>query len=191
MTITFVTTNKGKVESLRRKLPKKIEIESMPIELPELQAGSASEVVFEKAKEAYKILKKPLLIHDGSFHIIALNGFPGAYIKYILKTINIQGIMKMMTDVTDRECYFEDALAYTEDGKHIEIFTSRNNGTIAYTIDMQNKERAWSDLWKVFIPNGSEKTLSAMTEKEIDEAKLQTKPEPSAFTKFSEWISTR
>lgn len=188
--ITFVTTNKGKIESMRKRLPSNIELESIGLELPELQADSGSEVVLWKAKEAYKILKRPLLVQDSSFHIDSLNGFPGAYIKYMLKTVKIEGIISIMRDVKNRSCHFEDAIGYTENGEEVKIFVSQNKGTLAKSIDEANKEASWGDLWKIFIPAGCVKTLASVTEEELDEAKKAVGHSESCFTQFVNYLNS-
>ncbi len=189
--ITFVTTNKGKVESLRMKLNDEIVLDQIAITLPELQFDTGSEVVIWKTKEAYKILKKPLLVQDSSFHINTFNGFPGSYIKYVLKTIGIEGILEIMKNKTDRSCYFEDAIGYTENGKDVKVFVSHNNGNLAKNIDNNSKKTMWSDLWKIFIPNGCIHTLASVTNKELEIAKKKFDSGTSCFTQFVEHINRR
>lgn len=187
--ITFVTTNKGKVESLRKKLNPEIDLEQIPITLPELQFDTGSEVVLWKAKEAYKILKKPLLVQDSSFHINAFNGFPGSYIKYVLKTIGIKGILEIMKNKADRSCYFEDAIGYTENGKDVKVFVSFNKGKLSKNIDNINNKIMWSDMWKIFIPHGAKHTLSSLTPIELELVKKTSDSGPSCFTQFVVWIN--
>lgn len=189
--ITFVTTNAGKVESLRKKLNKEVILHQISLSLPELQNDTGSEVVLWKAKEAYKIIKKPLLVQDSSFHLNTFNGFPGSYIKYVIKTIGIKGILEMMKKKSDRTCYFEDAIGYTEDGKNVKVFVSFNRGKLSKNIDKANKKIMWSDLWKIFIPDGSKHTLSSATIYEIEHAKDLSNPGPSCFTQFVEYINNK
>lgn len=189
MTITFVTSNKGKVIGLQKKLPETFLLEIVSnIDLPELQVDSSVDVVTQKAKEAYKILQKPLLVQDSSFHIPALGGFPGAYIKHTLKTIKLEGILKLMNGISQRECYFEDSIGYTEDGVNVKIFTSRNPGNIAFQIDSGHSAEAWSELWNIVIPLGCEKPLSSCTKEELEQAKEKLKPDSSCFRQFAEFI---
>lgn len=188
-TITFVTTNIGKVESLRRKLNKEIKLNHVSLTLPELQYDTGSEVVEWKAKEAFKKIKKPLIVQDSSFHIKAFNGFPGSYVKYILKTIGIKGILEIMKSKSDRSCYFEDAIGYTENGKDVKVFVSHNDGKLSKSIDKVNNKQMWSEMWKIFIPSGSTHTLSSLNPKELDLVKKTTNSGPSCFTQFVEWIN--
>ena len=189
--ITFVTTNKGKIESLRKKLNKEIVLKHVSLTLPELQYDTGSEVVIWKAKEAFKKIKKPLLVQDSSFHIKTFNGFPGSYIKYILKTIGIKGMLEIMKNKKDRSCYFEDAIGYTENGIDVKVFVSHNKGTLSKKIDNNNKKVMWSDLWKIFIPDGCVKSLASITEEELEIARSKSKPNPSCFTQFIKYINQK
>jgi len=187
--ITFVTTNSGKVESLRNKLGNNVILNQISLSLPELQYDTGSKVVLWKAKEAFKIVKKPLLVQDSSFHINAFNGFPGSYIKYVLKTIGIKGILEIMSNKADRSCYFEDAIGYTENGKDVKVFVSLNKGKLSKKIDKVNNKQKWSDLWKIFIPLGTKHTLSSLTKEDLELVKKSTKSGPSCFTQFVEWVN--
>jgi len=187
--ITFVTTNSGKVESLRNKLGNEVILKQVSLSLPELQFDTGSEVVLWKVKEAYKILKVPLLVQDSSFHINAFNGFPGSYIKYVLKTIGIKGILEIMSNKADRSCYFEDAIGYTENGKDVKVFVSLNKGKLSKKIDKVNNKQKWSDLWKIFIPTGTKRTLSSLTKEELEVARKANNSGPSCFTQFVEWVN--
>jgi non-canonical purine NTP pyrophosphatase (RdgB/HAM1 family) len=189
MVITFVTTNKGKIASLKRKLSPRFQVRSIAlVDLPELQANSSAEIVVHKAKAAYSIIRRPLLVQDSSFHINALKGFPGAYIKYVLETLKPKGILQLMEGETDRTCYFEDSIGYTEDGKAVNVFTSTNPGRVSLNIDKANNSKSWSDVWKIFIPEGSTKTLSALSQKEYEELKKVNSNKSSCFSEFAKYL---
>lgn len=83
----------------------------------------------EKARFAYKTLHVPLIVDDTGFFITALSGFPGPYAAYVLDTIGIPGILRLMEGEADRNAYFETAIAYADD-EGIEIFRGRISGRI-------------------------------------------------------------
>jgi XTP/dITP diphosphohydrolase len=189
-TLRFVTTNTGKIESLRIHISeKKYKIVSYSFDLPEIQANSAEEVVYEKAKVAYSLVKKPLLVHDSSFHIPALNDFPGVYVKYINQTIGVEGVLKLLKNADDRSCYFQAALAFASDNG-IKVFAHKTRiGQIAIKAHDFNHPKAWSELWKVYIPYGHTKTMSAFTDKEL--AIRKNKKRKNEFEKFAEWLNAQ
>jgi XTP/dITP diphosphohydrolase len=188
--IYFVTTNTGKVASLMQRIePDKFEIVARPVNIPEIQADFAKDIVYEKAKVAYSILKKPLLVHDSSFHIPALNNFPGVYAKYMNETIGIDGILKLMRRVDDRSCYFQGALAFA-DKNEIRVFASKTRmGTIATKVHTFDHPRAWSALWKIYIPFGCTKTMSAFSDEELQV--VRNKKRKNEFQKFAQWINAK
>jgi len=189
--ITFATSNKGKALSMQRHIDR-LGIDAIiiqaPLELTEPQADTATEVAQAKAKQAYAQLKKAVLVDDSSFHISALGGFPGPYIKYMLSTIGIEGIIDFMKDKTDRSAYFLSSLVYIDDQGDEHVFSDAPyRGVITEAIDQYTSETAWSDLYKIFIPTGSDKVLARMTPD--DHAKVDKK-QTNSYEEFCHWIKT-
>lgn len=76
----IVTGSAFKFGDLAFKLQDYFDCEHKPWNEPEIQ-GSAEEILIHKAKRAYKIFKRPVLVDDVSVNIGELNGFPGPYMK--------------------------------------------------------------------------------------------------------------
>lgn len=189
--IYFVTSNKGKVGYLTDKLdPTKYEVVQENIELPELQGNTSKEIAEEKAKAAFKIVGKPLIVQDASFHINVLNGFPGAYIKYVSSTIGLEGLLKLMENQGDRSCYFEMALSYIDEDQIKTFVGDRQLGSLASEIDLTNNERAWGEIWKLFIPDGFTQTLSTVNLAELSESKKAAGLK-SEMAYFAEWLANQ
>ena len=93
-TIHFVTGNSGKFATMK-KYADAAGIAALQKDIPliEPQAETTHEISASKAKQAFAILQTPLCVHDAGMHIDALNGFPGPYVKYMLKTIGIEGLL--------------------------------------------------------------------------------------------------
>lgn len=90
--IYFITSNKGKLEALQKQFTSKdlkIKIEGANLNIIEPQASNAKEVSKIKAKEAFSILKKPLIVEDGGFEIEALNGFPGCILNIFYRPLEL------------------------------------------------------------------------------------------------------
>jgi len=62
------------------------------IDLPEIQSSVLAEVAREKALEAWRRLKQPVVIDETSLELAALNGFPGPLVKFMLDAIGPAGI---------------------------------------------------------------------------------------------------
>ncbi len=104
--------NKGKVESLKNVLSQYgIEVIQVPLDLPELQTDNLHEIAKEKVLFAYKKIKKPVIALDSGFYIYSLNDFPKTFVNFVLETIGIDGILKLVKN-KNRKCEFRNCLAY-------------------------------------------------------------------------------
>lgn len=188
-TVYVVTGNSGKVASLQRKLENyNINVEQVKLDLFEIQSDDLEEVSVNKAKQAFEILKKPLVVDDSGFFIKNLNGFPGVYTKYVLGSIGVDGIMDIMKDKDNRECTFKSVVTFVDaNGKTTVFKGDLEEGIIANKIDKEDRSEAWSELWKIFIPEGYNKTLSQFSPEERAERSSKRKG-TTAFRKFAEWI---
>lgn len=190
--IFFVTGNKGKAESLRSlfeyfNMP--IEVEQIKLKLLEIQANSVEEVSIKKAKQAFEILKKPLIVEDGGFCVDALNNFPGVYTKYALNTIGVNGILKLMNGVKNRKCQFQSTLTFiNNDGNHYSFNASYEDGALAHEKENIECEHAWSEVWHVYIIPELNRTLASMTEKEINDYYSKYSDRDNMYA-FAKWYS--
>ena len=190
--IVFATSNNGKIASLKGHIAAHgldISIVQQPLDLIEPQANTAAEVAAVKARQAYEILKKPVLVDDSSFHIVSLGGFPGPYIKYMLETVKIEGILELMEGKIDRRAYFASSLVFVDDAGEIHAFDGQDPvGEIVTEIDTVDHERAWSDLWKIFSPPGFDgKTYSQFTDDDFAVHRVE-KDTGSAYEAFAKWL---
>lgn len=130
MKIIFTTTNKYKIQAAESVLNKYgVEVIGKEVEVDEIQSDSPEEVILDKVKKCYKVIKKPLIAMDSGLFIEDLGGFPGVYTKFILKTIGEEGLMKLTKDLDGNKAYVQRVIGYT-DGKEFKTFASRGYGTI-------------------------------------------------------------
>lgn len=161
--INYITTNKFKVIVAQENLqPLGIEVVSKSIDCPEIQADTIEEVAKYSSKYASDFLQEDTLKNDSGLVIPALNGFPSAYTKYIDQTLGVDGVLKLMEGIEEREAYFLEVLAYTEYGKEPVTFISKTKGTLS---KVKSGENGWS--WDfIFIPEGHDKTLACYPDNE-------------------------
>jgi XTP/dITP diphosphohydrolase len=191
--IIFATSNSGKLAALRGHLAIKeldVLVIQNSLDLIEPQANTAAEVAKVKAKQAYDLLKEPVLVDDSSFHILALGGFPGPYIKYMLDTIGVKGIMKFMEGQTNRSAYFMSSLVFIDEHGKRHVFNGKDTiGTIVEEMDETEHPEAWSELWKIFAPPGrGGKTYSQMSAEELSDHR-KGKNDNSAYGQFVAWLA--
>lgn len=191
MKIAFATGNKGKVASMHKYLENysDIEVEQKELDLIEPQLDSITDIALHKAQQAFDILKQPVIVEDSGFCIEALNNFPGPYTKYILDTLSIDHILKMMDGEENRNARFHCSLVYIDATGEAHIFEEKINVTVTATADTAPLHaEAWSELWRIIILDGSSKTLNTLNDKERQD--LNDKREKnSRFTHFAQWIS--
>ncbi len=188
--ITFVTTNKGKVASAMKHFKDtSIKLEIYNYELDEPRSDDITKIATSKVMQAYSIVKRPCIALDSGFFIDALNGFPKAFVHFSLETIGIEGYIKLMENVKNRDCHFSECLAYYDGKNDIKYFYSKAPGKISTSISGRDKKEKWSDLWYIFIPNGYDKTLASFTDEEM---KLREKTkEPSSIKQFAKFITKK
>lgn len=160
MKIHYVTGNKGKVELINLIFKDfDVEIIQENMETPEIQCSDCKEIAKFSAEYAANFLKKPVLKNDSGLVIEALNGFPGAFAKYVEQMLGAKGFIKLMNGEENRRCYWVEALAYCEPNKEPVVFESLSYGRIAETTRGTRGE----PYDKIFIPDGSDLTFAEMT----------------------------
>ena len=182
--IVFVTHNKGKAKSAEKYF-ENLKISTYNFELDEPRSEDVKEIAKYKVMQAYEVVKKPCMALDTGFFINELNGFPKAFVNFTLDSIGIDGILKLMEGKENRECHFEECLAYY-DGKEILYFYGNHPGNISIKKQGEDREEKWSDLWYIFKPKGFEKTLAEMNEKEREDRR-KIDGSYGAMQKFAEW----
>lgn len=126
----MVTGNAGKAAEVAAFFGGLLEVDTVPLEIPELRSNDIGEIARGKAQYAYNQLETPLIVDDTGFFINALGGFPGPFAAYVLKTIGNAGILKLMDGISDRTARFSTGIAYA-DSHGIEVFTGTLEGKIA------------------------------------------------------------
>ena len=155
-----------------------IELERLSIERVEIQADDP-ELIAEYSLKMLDI-DIPLLIEDAGLYIDKYFGFPGPYSSYALRTINNEGILKLMENDQDREARYLSAVAY-RDGDISVTFKGEVKGWISH------QERGTNGFGydPIFIPaEGDGRTFAEMNAQE----KAKISHRARAFRKLAEWI---
>ena len=195
MEIYFLTTNRGKFLTAEKRLGKYgINLRWLNRSAPEPQAESLPEIASFKASWAYEIVKKPVMAVDAGLVIPSLNGFPGPFTSYVLKTVGVEGILRLLKG-KERYAYFDHALAYHDPSlKQPVTFSHKVEGEIAERPSGERAEWWWSDLFSVFRPKVGDKVLPQVVgELSLDEWERIRKaiPEKNSYEKFAEWLAER
>lgn len=193
-TVHFVTSNVAKVANAQAALkPFGITVKQLNVDLIESRAEDPAEIALEKATQAFKKFKKPCLVEDSGFFIEALGGFPMTHIKFSLKTIGIDGILRAMRGAKNRRCEWRMTLAYVyAPGKH-KTFTFIEKGVIAEKA-RPVKRPMMSDYWRLYVPKllntKNTKALSDMSDAEMDAWNAYFAAN-NHFLQLGEWLAGR
>lgn len=177
--LTLVTQNERKIEELTPIFEEfGVPFETSGLEKYEVRAPSVGMVAMEAAKHAYKVLKRPVVVDDTGLYIESLSDFPGPYAAYVLETIGMEGVLRLMEGVEDRDARFDTGVGYA-DGWVFRYFVGTMYGDIARA---PSGEGGFG-YDPIFIPDGESRTYAELP---LDE-KVKISHRSEAFRKFLEW----
>ena len=138
-TIYFVTGNTHKFnegleifskESLRYKLKQK------DIKTIEIQANSLRDIASFKLDSVKHKINASFIVEDAGFFVDApLEGFPGVYSSYVLKTVGNEGILKLIDDYAESRAHFSAIISlYFKSLDKVLFFDGKITGKISETI---------------------------------------------------------
>jgi len=173
------TSSDHKYEEAREVLAEYgVELERLSIDRVEIQADDPELI----AEYSLKVLDVdvPILVEDAGLYIDKYYGFPGPYSSYALRTIDNEGILKLMEGETERGAKYLSAVAF-RDGDTSVSFTGEVVGRIAE--EMRGTNGFGYD--PIFMPEeGDGRTFGEMSAAE----KARISHRARAFRKLGEWL---
>ena len=129
--VIFVTGNKHKLEIAQSVFALyDIEVENVDIGVDEVQETDIEVIASKSALAAAKELNTPVIKTDVGFEFEALNGFPGAFGKYVFKQLGTEGMLKLLEDKENRKAKSIEVLAYAEPNGTYKTFRMDTDLTI-------------------------------------------------------------
>ncbi|MBX4190611.1 non-canonical purine NTP pyrophosphatase [Candidatus Saccharibacteria bacterium] len=177
--VTFITGNPHKARVLEEYLG--YSVEHKKVELDEIQSLELKEIIEHKVKQAYQILKTPVLVEDVGLVIEPMDKLPGPFIKWFIETLELNGICDLVNHYDNRSAKAQVAFGYF-DGNLIKIFQGEVKGKIAES-PRGNDSFGWNP---IFIPNGASKTYAEMDGDETLRFSLRT---TTVFPQIKEFLS--
>ncbi len=167
MDVVFITGNAKKAQFLDKYLG--VNLPHKSLDLEEIQSLNLRKVTEHKVRQAYKIMKQPVLVEDVAFSLKAMGHLPGTLIKWFLEDLGVEGICRLADFYNDRRALAEICYAYY-DGQTLKFFEGSLRGSIA------EKPRTDDGFgWhRIFIPAGQTKANSEMVEEEVLKYSLRT-----------------
>lgn len=188
-TLVFVTGNANKLKEVQRLLSNvtKYEVTNQNLDLEEIQESSLEEIARKKIIQAMAALPKGqrVLVEDTALGFDALNGLPGAYIKWFLKRMSLDEIVKMLEPFEKKTAEAITTVAYSDENGDIKIFQGIIKGNIV-------KPRGdlgfgWDAIFEPLVEEGNkdELTYGEMTK----EFKNTLSHRGKAFQLFEEYLN--
>lgn len=154
----FVTHNKNKfLEVQNMFMESNLTLEWNNVEYEEVQADTTEEVSLKSCIAVSKLLDLPFFLEDSGLYIESLGGFPGPYSSYVLKTIGLEGILRLL-EPKEKRALFTTVVSLFTDGKVLQ-FSGILNGSIATQPSGQNG----FGYDPIFIPESSKRTLAEIS----------------------------
>jgi len=157
----FITGNQYKADYLAKWLGLPVAHEK--VELEEIQSLDAHEVAEHKARGAFNIVQKPVLVEDAALTFEALGKLPGTLIKWFLEELACEGLAKLAAGLPTQRATASIVYALYDGRSEVQFFDAQVAGSIV------PKPRGefgfgWNSL---FLPDGSTKTYGEMTDDEL------------------------
>lgn len=175
----FVTSNRHKAKEAEEILD--IKISPVDKDLVEIQSLDLEEIVKKKAKDAFQLIKKPVIVDDVGLYVSAWAGFPGPFIRYVYDAGGNELLLRMLQGEENRGVTAKAAIGF-HDGKKAFAFIGEVKGEIA-------KEPRGKGGWgwdPIFIPEFTRKTYGELAPAE----KNSISHRRAALEKFKSFLQT-
>jgi inosine triphosphate pyrophosphatase len=159
-TLTLVTGNPGKLAEWQRLVPDHFNLESIDIDLPEIQSLDSRVITADKARRAYEIAGKPVVVEDLSAGLDALNGLPGPFIKFFQQELGKNALYRLADQssaatVSCTICYYDGrGYTYGEGIVHGKVVQAIGDNGFGFDF--------------CFVPHGQSMTYAQMTPAQKD-----------------------
>ena len=145
--VTFITGNQNKAHYLSQHMG--TQIAHRKADLDEIQSLDLHQIVEHKVRQAYQILKTPVLVEDISLEFTALGQLPGPFVKFFIQNSGLDALCRMLDGFDDRSAVGRCCYGYF-DGQQVRFFDGELHGTITQTPAGSNGF-GWD---AIFVPQG-------------------------------------
>lgn len=166
MKIYFITGNKDK---LREAQSIWSEIEGINIELEEIQEMDGRKIIEAKLTEAIKQRQGiAIIVEDQSLMINGMGGLPGPLVKWFVKSMSLEGIVKLAKSMGNQTAEAKTIIGYADKNGKINYFEAIITGKIVSPRGVTG----WG--WDyIFQPTGYNKTFAEMTMEQKNELSMR------------------
>ncbi|MEM0085777.1 MAG: RdgB/HAM1 family non-canonical purine NTP pyrophosphatase, partial [Zestosphaera sp.] len=148
----------------------------------EIQSDDLTSIALYSAVQASLYLREPFFVEDAGLYIKSLKGFPGPFSSYVYKTIGVEGVLKLMSSVSDRTAFFKSVIVLYYPQQGFKVF----EGVVYGSISLEARGSGGFGFDPIFVPEGHHKTFA-----ELDlETKNSLSHRGRAFRAMVSWLRT-
>lgn len=153
--IFLVTGNPNKLKEWQQILPSDITIDTADVDLTEIQSDDPEEIITDKARRAYEVIGKPVVVEDVEAGLEKLNGLPGPFVKFFLKKLGNDALYQLAGQEGERAA-ISCSIAYYDGEKMLTV-----RGDVPGTIVAPRGNEGFG-FDATFVPNGETLTYAEM-----------------------------
>lgn len=167
----FITGNQSKADYLSQMLG--VQLEHQKIDLDEIQSTNLEEIVEHKVRQAYELVKQPVLVEDVSLGFEALGDLPGPFVKFFVDAPNgLENMCRICDGLENRRAEAACVFGYF-DGVEMKLLRGGLRGEIAMHPRGDNGF-GWD---RIFCPDGYDgKTRAEMDPSDDQQTYATIKP---------------
>ncbi len=155
--LLFVTSNSHKFLEVKEILEREhgISIGQERFLFRELDSSDLREIAIDKAQQAFRKIRQPMIVEDTALYFSAYKNFPGTLPKRVFESIGYDGIFRLLKG-KNRGAFFRVCFCYI-DGMVAKTFVAELHGKITTKVFLPKKQRMPYE--RIFIPKGKNKPL--------------------------------
>jgi len=179
----LVSRNEGKIREFRDLgLRECVDVVPLSLDKVEIQSDDLTSIALYSAVQASLYLREPFFVEDAGLYIKSLKGFPGPFSSYVYKTIGVEGVLKLMSSVSDRTAFFKSVIVLYYPQQGFKVF----EGVVYGSISLEARGSGGFGFDPIFVPEGHHKTFA-----ELDlETKNSLSHRGRAFRAMVGWLRT-
>ncbi|MEM4428069.1 MAG: XTP/dITP diphosphatase [Zestosphaera sp.] len=179
----LVSRNEGKIREFRDLgLRECVDVVPLSLDKVEIQSDDLTSIALYSAVQASLHLREPFFVEDAGLYIKSLKGFPGPFSSYVYKTIGVEGVLKLMSSVSDRTAFFKSVIVLYYPQQGFKVF----EGVVYGSISLEARGSGGFGFDPIFVPEGHHKTFA-----ELDlETKNSLSHRGRAFRAMVSWLRT-
>lgn len=143
----FATTNAFKLNQAKEVFDGIFEIEGVKLDLIEIQTLDQELISKHKAKQAFDILKQPVIVDDAGIFIEKYNEFPGILTAYVCKGLGIDNITSLFND--GDKAQFRSIITYIDCEKEITVSGNVDGILIKKDVCEIDQKNMFGSLFKI------------------------------------------